>query len=380
MTESERTLLVRPVETPADEDAFFSFKSWLYRNDPAAVEPLRSMTRGALDVEKNAFFEHATHQRWVCLENGQCVGRIVAIVDDLHNQHCNDDVGFFGFFECIEDVEVAKQLLGTARDWLAERGKTSMRGPVSPSMKGEFGVVVEGNESRPAVMMNHSFKYYDDLLKACDFEVAKSFYAFEIESDDSAHDEKYAKLAKFEARVQKRFPDLEIAQVTKATFEATVREVNQLANEVRSEGWGFVPMTVGEVDTMIRNIKSVIRYDMFYVARYNGDLVGFIITVPDVNWALQKTFFKNDFLRKLELLFWLRFIPRGRVIALGVDASFRNKGVAIMLINRIINTRRAYKEWEFSWVLENNVKSLRVIERSVNLSRCRTIRMYEKAI
>lgn len=380
MTDSERELLVRPVETPADEDVFFSFESWLYRNDPAAVEPLRSMARGALDVNENAFFEHATHQRWVCLEDGKCVGRIVAIEDDLHNQHYNDEVGFFGFFECIEDEEVARRLIEAARDWLAERGKTSMRGPVSPSMKGEFGVVVQGNENRPSVMMNHSFKYYDDLLKACGFEVAKTFYAFEMESDDSANDEKFAKLAKFEARIIRRFPDLEITHVTKKNFEDNVREVNQLANEVRSEGWGFVPMTAGEVATMIRNIKSVIRYDMFYVARYQGKLVGFIITVPDINWALQKTFFKNDFLRKMQLLFWLRFIPRGRVIALGVAPSFRNKGIAMLLINRLVSTRSAYQEWEFSWVLEDNVKSLRAIERSVDLKRCRTIRMYERAI
>ena len=380
MTESERELLIRPVETSADEDVFHSFKSWLYRDDPAAVEPLRSMARGTLDTNKNAFFEHATRQQWVCLEQGKCVGRIVAIIDVLHNQHCNDDVGFFGFFECVEDQEVAGRLIEAASHWLAERGKTSMRGPVSPSMKGEFGVVVEGNENRPCVMMNHSFKYYDDLLKACGFQVAKSFYAFEIESDDSAHDQKYAKLARFESRVKKRFPDLEIAHVTKANFEETVRDVNKLANEVRSEGWGFVPMTEGEVDTMIRNIKSVVRYDMFYVARYQGKLVGFMITVPDINWALQKTFFKYDFLRRLELLFWLRFIPRGRVIALGVDPAFRNKGIAMLLINRLVNSRRAYKEWEFSWVLEDNVKSLRAIERSVDLSRCRTILMYEKAI
>ena len=241
MDESERELLVRPVETPADEDVFYSFKSWLYRDDPAAVTPLRSMERGVLDVTKNAFFEHATHQKWVCLEDGQCVGRIVAIEDQLHNQHNNDEVGFFGFFECIEDADVAKRLIEKARAWLAERGKTTMRGPVSPSMKGEFGVVVEGNENRPCVMMNHSFKYYDDLLKACGFEVAKSFYAFEIESDDSVHDKKYAKLAKFESRVQKRFPDLEVTHVTKANFEDNVRSVNKLANEVRSEGWGLFP-------------------------------------------------------------------------------------------------------------------------------------------
>jgi GNAT superfamily N-acetyltransferase len=380
MAQPERKLEMRRVESPADEDIFHSFRSRLYRDDPGAVEPLKAMARGALDATKNAFFEHATRESWVCLENGQCVGRIAAIVDDLHNQHCNDNVGFFGFFECVQDVKVARELVDTARDWLAERGKTSMRGPVSPSMKGEFGVVVEGNEKRPSVMMTHSFKYYDNLLKECGFEVVRSFYAFEIESDDTAHEQKYAKLAKFEARVRKRFPDLKIEHATKVNFEETVRDVNRLANTVRSEGWGFVPMTDGEVDTMIRNIRSVIRYDMFYVARYHGQLVGFIITIPDINWALKKTFFKNDFLRKLELLFWLRFIPRGRVIALGVDPAFRNKGIAMLLINRLVNVRRAYKEWEFSWVLDDNVKSLRAIERSVNLSRCRTIQMYQKEI
>ncbi len=380
MAASERQLQIRSVETAADRDTFFGFKTRLYRDDPAAVEPLRSMERGKLDASSNAFFDHATSQSWYCSDGHNCVGRIVAISDQLHNQHHNDTVGFFGFFECINDRQVAALLIDTARQWLKERAKTIMRGPVSPSMKGEFGVVVEGNQNRPSVMMNHSFKYYDDLLKSCGLEVIKSFYAFEIESDDAVHNQKYAKLAEFEARVRKRFPELEIAQVTKAGFEQSVRDVNLLANKVRSTGWGFVPMTLREVDTMIRNIRSVIRLDMFYMAYYKGELVGYIITIPDINWALQKTIFKNDFLRKLELLFWLRFIPRGRVIALGVDPRFRNKGIAMLLINRLVNTRRAYKEWEFSWVVEDNVKSLRAIERSVELSRCRTIRLYEKPI
>ena len=338
------------------------------------------MERGKLDAQQNAFFEHAEYEAWICVEGDRCVGRIAAIEDRLHNQHNNDTVGFFGFFESIDDQEVAQCLIDAAVDWLAKRGKTIARGPVSPSMKGEFGVVVEGNHNRPSVMMNHSFDYYDRLLEGCGFEVAKSFYAYEIKSDDAIHDQKFAKLSQFETRVRNRFPDLEIEHVNKQNFAKTVREVNLLANEVRSAGWGFVPMTLSEVDTMIRNLRSVIRCDMFYVARYGGKLVGFIITIPDINWALQKTFFKNDFMRKLELLFWLRFIPRGRVIALGVDAQFRNKGIAMLLINRLVTTRRAYKEWEFSWVLEDNVKSLRAIERSVELSRCRTLKVYEKSI
>lgn len=377
--DSSVPMQIRVVESASDWKKFFKFRRWLYRRDAASVEPLPSMDRVKLDAARNPYFEHAIAESWICQRDGRVVGRISAIVDELHNQHNEDTVGFFGFFECIDDEEVALRLIETASTWLEGQGMTSIRGPVSPSMKGEFGVVVQGNDRSPTVMTNHSFEYYDRLLRSAGLSKARDFFAFEFDSSDTHSDEKFSKVLEFEKRVHQRFPELHIEQVTSANFEQSVREVNLLANDVRKYGWGFVPMTMAEVGMMVKNVRSVVRFDMFLLAKYKGQLVGFILVIPDINWALKRTFFRSEWLRKIQLLVLLRFIPRGRVIMLGVDERFRSRGVAMLLMNRIIRNRRSFREWEFSWVDEENVRSLRAIERSVNLDKSRTWRVYEKS-
>jgi len=252
-----------------------------------------------------------------------------------------------------------------------------MRGPMSPSMKGEMGVLIDGFEHPPTIMMGHSRPWYDALLLGCDLEVVKTFYAFRFVTGDPKQVAKHEALDVFEAKVLKRYPELRFEQISRKNFAQAVQEVNTLGNEVRKVGWGFVPSTTAEVDTMIKNLGPIIRHEAFQVAYYRDELVGYVISIPDVNWAMRRTFGKWDWLRKIQLLFWLRRIPTCRVIALGAAPKFRRTGIGMLLIRRLVSRRQIFKQWEMSWVLEDNVNSLRALERGVSLERYKTYRLYE---
>jgi len=376
----KRKLRIVEVKTASQWRTFHQLKVDLYKDDPVAVNPLKSMERAKLD-DKSPFFDHAKRAAWICVDSDRgdrCVGRVVGIIDDLHNEYHQDRLGFFGFFESVNDGDVAKLLFDQAAMWLKENGCDAMRGPMSPSMKGEMGVLIDGFEHAPAIMMSHSRPWYASLLKECGLDVVKSFYAFRFISDDPQHHAKFEKMDEFEARVRKRFPELRFEPISRHDFPKSVHAVNTLGNEVRKVGWGFVPSTPAEIDAMIKNLGPIIRHEAFQVVYDRDELVGYVIAIPDVNWALARTFGKWDWLRKIQLLFWLRRIPRSRIIALGAAEKFRRKGIAILLIKRLVDCRDVFKEWEMSWVLEDNVRSLRAIGRTVNMDRYKTWQIFEK--
>ena len=375
-------LSIQPVTSSKHWNDFFSLRSRIYKHDPAAVFPLKRMERQQLDRLHNPFYQHAEMESFVCYRGDQPVGRIAAIVDHLHNEHQRDDVGFFGFFEALDDPAVVQRLIDTASQWLSGRGCRSIRGPVNPSMKSDFGVLIEGHEFPPTIMMGHTPERYDRHLLAAGFTVAKSFYAFHFVFSQLGDGwrEKFRELHQAQVKIEKRHPSLRLHAVDARNYESTLRQINELGNRVRSEGWGFVPLTPAELDFMIKNLRQIIRFDMIHTAYWDDQLVGYIVNIPDVNWALKRTVGSWDWLRMLQLPFLLRRTPRTRVIALGVDAEFRSKGVAMMLIKQLTDKYTAYDEWEFSWVQEDNLKSIRAIERAIPLHRYKTYRLYERKI
>ena len=331
---------------------------------------------------KNPFFQHARMEAYVCYRDQKPVGRIAAIKDDLHNSYCQDQVGFFGFFEAVDDQAVVERLISAAQHWLHRQGCAVMRGPVNPSMKSEFGVLIEGHHIPPTIMMAHSPARYDRHLLEADFQVAKTFYAFhyDVKKMHGLPNPKWDELYDAAAKIQQRYPQLTFRHVEAGNYAETLRGINELGNQVRSEGWGFVPLTSAELEFMIKNLKPVIRFDMIHVAYWHDQLVGYIVNIPDVNWALQRTWGRWDWLRLLQLPFLIPHSRRTRVIALGVDPKLRTKGVAMLLIKQLVDRHVEFDDWEFSWVLEDNLKSIRAIGRVFQLDRYKTYRLYERAI
>jgi GNAT superfamily N-acetyltransferase len=361
---------------------FYRVRRTVYRNDPAAVVPLRSMEALQLDVHRHPFYLHASREAFVCYRDGEPVGRIAAIKDDLHNEYYRDRLGFFGFFECTNDQHVANALIDAASTWLADRGCTSLRGPVNPSMKSDFGVLVEGHSIPPYVMMGHSPLYYDQLLRQAGCSVAKRFFAFRFQTDEDSDegDAKWRKIDRTIANIKKRYPKLKFRSVDQSNYEATLRDINELGNQVRRLNYGFVPLTDAELDFMIAQMRRIIRFDMIHAAYWDDQLVGFIVNIPDLNWALRKSRGKWDWLRMIQLAYWIKKTPRTRVIAIGVHEDFRKKGIAIVLIKSLYDCKDEFEQWEFSWVVEDNVQSIGVIGATMPLIRHKTYQLYEKPI
>ena len=376
-----RSIETRTVDTAADWKAFYRVKCELYRNDPAAVIPLRKMEYALLDDKKHPFYQHAQRQAFLAFRDGEAVGRIVAIKDDMHNDHYSDRVGFFGFFESPDDNEVASALLDAAKAWLLERNLDTMRGPVNPSMKSDFGVLVEGNENPPFVMTAHTPKYYASLLEAYGLSVVRRFFAFILDCHKAAADGevRLKKMRKLTERIEKRISNVRIEHATKANIEQVMREINVLGNEVRSEGWGFVPLTEAELDFMVSQIKRVVKPETVYLAYINDELAAYNVGIPDINWAIKKT--KGpDWLRMPQLLYYLPRVPQGRAIALGAAKKFRHTGIASLICRELTEQMLVYDFWEFSWILEENLLSMAAMNRCVPTTRYKIYHLYETPI
>ncbi len=375
-------LRIEAVETRRQRADFYRVKWELYRKDPAAVIPLKSMEWLQLDPQRHPFYQHARRQVWVAYRGSQPVGRVVGVVDDLHNSHYQDRVGFFGFFESPHDQVIANRLLETAVEWLRREGCESIRGPVSPSMKGEFGVLIEGHEHPPFIMMAHTPKYYDELLQSFGLAPVKRFHSFlNVHGADFAEAaERFAKLRESCEKIQIRFPEVSIRLGTPATLEQMLRDINRIGNVIRSRGWGFVPLTEAELDFNVQQLKRILDPQTVIGAFIDGKMVGYNVSIPNVNWAIQRSRGPADWIRFPQLLYWLRKIPEVRNIALGVDPNIRAKGITALVTKPMTDRWMRYQRWEFGWIAEDNLPSMAALSRAMPLHQYKTYQLYEKPI
>lgn len=375
-------LRVEVVESRRQRADFYRVKCELYRNDPSAVIPLRRMEWSLLDPTVHPFYEHARRQVWVAYCGKKPVGRIAAIVDDLFNSHHSNRVGFFGFFDAADDQEVARLLLKTAKEWLVAEGCDAMRGPMNPSMKSDFGVLVEGHSHPPFIMMAYTHGYYDGLLKHFGLLPLKQFYSFLTERSEQTEEAKirFAKLGSASEKLLKRFPELSIRSATQKTLDPMLRDVNRIGNIIRSKGWGFVPLTDAELDYMVSQLRRIIDPAMVVGAYIGNQMVGYNVTIPNVNWALKKCWGRADWIRMPQLLFWLKRIPEVRDIALGVDPEIRAKGIAALVTKATTDQWHRFTRWEFGWVDEENLPSMDALQRALPLRRYKTYQVYEMPI
>lgn len=353
----------------------------LYRNDPNWVAPIEMDRMRLLDTEKNPFYHHARIQLFIAERGGTPVGRIAAIVNDGHNAIHSDRVGFFGFFESIDDQDVANTLLNAAASWLREQGMTAMRGPVSPSMNDEVGMLQNGFDGPPTFLMPYNPPYYNRLMEEAGFAKVKDLFAWRLVSPDALSD----KLARVTDVLRSRTGAI-VRGLLMKQFGPEVERIKAIYNRAWQPNWGFVPMTDEEMDMMAREIKQVIDPEMVLFAERDGKTVGFALAVPDVNQAFKAgrpippgplnlpTAITNLMANK-------KAISQIRIIILGVLPEFHGKGVDALLYREIIERagQKGWKVGEASWVLEDNMMMNRAAEM-MNATAHRTYRIYEKNV
>ncbi len=372
---------VFPVTSRSHLRRFIDLPYRLYRDNPFWVPQLRVDQKKIFNPRKNPFFEHGKIQPFLAQNNaGEVVGRIAAIVNGMHLKKYEDGNGFFGFFESVDDSHVAGALLDAASDWLRSQGLTGVRGPANPSMNDIAGLLVDGFESPPTIMMPYNYPYYESLLLQYGFSRAITMWAYFIH-------EKYADLdrARRGTRiVLRRNPDVKLRTIDMDRYHDEAQTILDIYNQAWAENWGNVPMTKNEFRHLAKDMKAVIDPNIVYIVEDKGRPVAFSISLPNINHALMRV--KNGRLFPFGLLHLLLYtkiagIHDCRTILMGVLPEYRGRGLdalmhAQLMLHRVVY---GYTQSELSWVLESNRAMVNTAE-AYGTIRDKEYAMFEKSL
>lgn len=355
---------INPVSSRKDRKAFIQFPYDLYRDCDVWVPPLRMDTAKLINPRKNAFFEHGDMGLFLARNaEGVVVGRIAAIRNGMHLKKYEDGVGFFGFFDVVDDYAVAKALLDAAANWLRAQGLSTMRGPVNPSMNDTAGLLVDGFDRQPAILMPYNHPWFEKHLLAYGFERVMTMWAYYVHS-------KYVNREKLErgtALLKRRYPDITVRTLDKSRFEEEARLIMDIYNDAWSNNWGHVPMTEGEFAQLASEMKQIIDERLVIFAEDRGHAVGFAVLLPDLNYAF-KTIPNGRLLPtglfKLLFLATTGVIRESRLPLMGVRKSHQGKAIDTLLVNEIVinGIGMGVLAAEMSWILDNNLPMRNMLE------------------
>ena len=367
---------IAPVSDGRGLDRFIAFPYDHYRDDPLWVPQLRRDVRTLLSPAKNPFFQHAEAQYFLARVNGRIVGRIGAIKNDMHNREHNDRVGFYGFFESVDDQSVANALFDTAAAWLKPRGFDTMRGPMSPSVNDECGLLIENNGTPPSLMMPYNFPYYRGLHERYGFSKAKDLLAYDGGGTEVAP-ERFVRLAR---RVAER-SRIKLRTLDMKRFDSEVELIKALYNDAWEKNWGFVPLTEAEMDHLAKQLKPIVVPDLVVFAELAGKMIGFGIGLPDFNLALLHNRSGRMFPGILKVLWHSRKIHRARILLLGVIPEFRGRGVDALLYQKVWehSVKHGMPSGEAGWILEDN-ELMKKAATQLGFRVSKTFRVYDKPL
>jgi hypothetical protein len=375
------TLRITADERERDKRRFVDFPYQMYaKGYPAWIAPLRAAVYDALDKAKNPFYASADRALFLAERGGEVVGRIAAVENRAHNAFHEDRVGFWGFFECLDDQEAATALFAAAARWLAARGLDTMRGPMNPSTNYECGLLVDGYENRPTFMTAWNPPYYARLCENAGLEKSKDLLGLWFGIDDPSFE-----VPGFIARQTKRatergritFRDIEPSQ-----FSREVALCWEIYNDAWERNWGFVPMTEAEFHHMAKDMRHLVLKRLSFIAYVDGQPAGFMLALPDYNEPLSANRSGSLFPFGLARMLWYkRRAKRARVMALGVKGAFRSRSILALFTNEIMRRGRALNGVgaEASWLLEDNTLIVKPLRAAGATDRMRW-RIYDRAI
>ena len=380
-----KPLIIKPVENIAERKAFLRFPWKVYQDDPYWVPPLFSERLHITDPEKNASFEHIDAQLFTALRGDEIVGTIAAFTNHRHNQYQNENIAFFGFFEVLHDYEAAKALLKTAENWAKEKGHSALRGPAQWSTNDECGLLVDGFDDLPRILMTYNPAYYVDFVEKAGYQYARDLWAYEVGISEFM-EIIGERLNKMTTRIMDR-KDITIRNLNMKIFDEEVAKVKELYNSAWAKNWGFIPMTDAEFGQLADNLKGVLDPDLVFLAEKDGKTVGFSITLPDLNQPLHAAYPKSstpEWLAMLKLAWnWkvAKKVTWVRVLVLGVIPEYRKLGIDALFYYKTAQAaaKKGVKMAEMSWILDNNEKMNRPII-AMGGEVYKTYRFYEKTL
>ncbi len=372
-------ITVHPVTNRHELRTFIDIPWRVYSDDPMWVPPLRLERR--LHFSKfNPYFKHAVWQAWIAYRGNLPVGRISAQIDQLHRQRYGADTGHFGLLESVEDTEIFAALTYTAETWLSERNTKYVSGPFNFSINQECGVLVDGFDTPPMVMMPHSPKWYGSLLEEQGYQPLKDLLAYWVNLDFKVPRFMRILLGKFSSRIHLRM-------IRRNQFKAEMEILRDIFNDAWSDNWGFIPFTEAEFSELGSVFRMLLRDEYMWIAEVDGVPAAFLVAIPNLNEIFAKfngNFFPNNWLRLYKHVKYSEFSSI-RVPLMGVRKQFRNTPLGIVLAFMVIDVPRqrplamGIREAELSWILEDNI-AMRTMLNSIGSKEYKRYRIYGKKL
>ena len=375
-----KAIKVEPVRTRQELAEFIDLPKRLYAADSHWVAPLDMHVKKFLSAS-HPFYQHGEADAFIARRNGQAVGRILVSDDSRYNKAHSSNIGCFGLIETNNDVRTCRQLIETASKWLQARGRSELLGPIDYSTNYPTGLLVEGYETPPTVMMNHQPDYYQYLFEACGLSKAKDLYAWWFDGQNQMD----ASWRRRIERLSMRY-NVKVRSISFKNFHAEIERCKQIYNESFEENWGFVKMTDVEFDHLAREVKQMAAPQLIQIAEVDGKPVGLSLAMPNLNEAIQPLGGRLTTaglpVGLLRLLYRMRKVRTGRLAVLGVLPGYRRRGVAEALVQQTFQNgfgKLGYTGAELGWTLEDNVLVNRMIER-VGGRKYKTYRIYQKKL
>jgi len=368
-----RSLTLRQVTTKQDLLTFIRFPWKVYSGSSLWVPPLIKDQLHKFDPA-SPFRSHADMVFFLAQQNGETVGRIAGIIDHHYIEFHQEKTGFFGFFESVDDSDVAQLLFSSVSSWLRERGMERMIGPMNPSTNDECGLLIDAFDLPPCLMMPYNPPYYPVLLEGLGFKKAMDLYAYLLEKETFHHD----RLERITQRILNKNPNLSVRPLNLRRFSEELKIVKEIYNNSWSKNWGFVPMTEEEIDDLAKSLKPLVVPDLVLFA-YNGEEpVGFSAALPDYNVVLKHLNGTLGPFGLIKFLYYSKKIKLVRIMLLGIKLAFQKKGIEGLLYIETFKRgiAKGYHQGECSWILENNLLMQHGIE-AMGGKRYKRYRIYE---
>lgn len=379
---SSSNIEIRPALTKSDRKAFVKVLWEIYKGEPNWVPPLIMERMDIINPAKNPYFQHAEVRLWIAYKDGKPVGRISAQIDELVEKYHGIKTGHYGFFDCIDDQNVADALFNTACAWLKENNRTEVIGPFSLSINEETGMLVEGFDTPPRLLMGHARPYFEKLVNGAGLAKVKDTWAYTMDISKPILPPTIQKLV--DRAVERGHVTFRPINMDK--YEEELKLILDIFNDAWINNWKYIPFTEAELDQAVKDLKMIIREDFTYIAEVDGVPQAMMVTLPNINEIISDLDGKLFPFGALKLLWRLKIKPSFktvRVPLMGVRTEYQNSRLSGIMSFGLFEACRqsavkiGCENAELSWVLEDNTRLSKLLE-SVGCVKYKTYRIYQK--
>jgi hypothetical protein len=350
------------VERGAELKDFIELPWKIYVAYPKWVPPLKKEVRRMLDPLKHPFWEFSQRILFLARRGKETVGRIAGIIDGRYNRFHDEKMGIWGFFECADDPQAAAALFSSVEGWAHKKGMTFIRGPLNPSTNHEAGLLIQGFDMQPSLMMTYNPPYYSRLVESCGYFKEKDLLAFLIDSDYKLPgwmDRLAGKIAK------KR--GVRITHFLPKDADAEIALIRQIYNDAWSDNWGFVPLSEKEMQDIGKSVMEFVDPDMAFFIYYEDEPAAFCLVFPDINPLLKHLNGRVGLLGALKYFLYKKEIVGLRLFMFGIKEKYRQLGLPMLAFHHIyevVRKKEKYRYMEMGWTLEDNEAVNSLIEEA----------------